>query len=277
MFKRPQYVAFSVVLFLGLIFISLPDRTSAQIKLALASFFLPLFGLAGSAQHPVDQAGASMRSRRALVTELEQLRQENERLRLEATQHAQVWEENERLRQVLGWQRQTRWNLKAARVILRDPANWWRSIRIDLGQRDGVVTNLPVLTSEGLIGKIWQVGFHSSQVVLIGDPKCSVSALAEGAEKPGSQKKGVVDGVITSDGSSILDPTIVDLKFLDRQSTVKPGQKVITSGMGGVFPRGISVGQIAETKSVGYGLYLEARVKLAANLAHLEEVFVMFP
>jgi rod shape-determining protein MreC len=277
MLKRPQYVAFSVVLLLGLIFVSLPGRTTTQIKLALASLFLPLFGLAGSAEHLTDQAGSSMRSKRALIAELEQLRRENERLRLETTQNAQVWDENDRLRQALGWQLQIRWNLKTARVILRDPANWWRTIHIDLGQRDGIVTNMPVLTSEGLIGKIWQVGPRSSQVVLIGDPKCSVAALVEGAEKTGSPKKSVVDGVITSGGSSILDPTIVDLMFLDRQSTVKPGQRVITSGMGGIFPRGIQLGQIAETRSIGYDLYLAARVKLSANLANLEEVFVMFP
>ena len=277
MFKRPQYVALSVVLLLGLIFLSLPSRTTTQIKLALTSLFLPLFGLAGSAHQLTDQAGSSLRSKRAILTELEQLRRENERLRLEAAQSAQVWEENDRLRRTLGWQRQTRWNLKAARVILRDPANWWRTIQIDLGHRDGIVTNLPVLTSDGLIGKIWEVGFNSSQVVLIGDPKCSVSALVEGADKPGSPKKGVVDGLITSDGSSILDPTIVDLRFLDRQSTVKPGERVITSGVGRVFPRGIPIGQIAETRSIGYGLYLEGRVKLAANLANLEEVFVLFP
>ncbi|MCI0539957.1 MAG: rod shape-determining protein MreC [Verrucomicrobiales bacterium] len=277
MFKRPQYIAFGVVLFLVLIFLSLPGRTATQIKIALGSLFLPLFGLAGSAQHLTDQTGSSMRSKRALVAEIEQLRLENDRLRVEAAQQAQVWEENDRLRQALAWQRQKKWNLKAARVILRDPANWWRTIRIDLGLQDGIATNMPVLTAEGLVGKVWQVGFNSSQVVLIGDPKCSVSALVEGTEKPGSTKKTAVDGVITSVGASVLDPSVVVLTFLDRQSAVKPGQRVITSGMGGVFPRGIPIGQIAETRSIDYGLYLDARVKLAANLAHLEAVFVMLP
>src|SRR5262249_3949893 len=148
MFKRPQYIAFTIVVLLGLIFLSLPGRTTTQIKLALASLFLPLFGLAGSAQHLADQTGPSLRSKRALAAALEELRRENERLRLEATQNAQVWEENERLRQALGWQRQTRWHLKAARVIFRDPANWWRTVHVDLGQRDGIVTNMAVLTPE---------------------------------------------------------------------------------------------------------------------------------
>jgi rod shape-determining protein MreC len=255
----------------------LPGRTTTQIKLALGGLFLPLFGLAGSSGHLADQAGLSMRSKRELAAELEQLRQENDRLRLEAAQNAQIWTENNALRENFGWQRQSRWNLKAARVILRDPANWWRTLHIDLGRRDGITTNMPVLTPDGLVGKVWQVGFNSSHVVLIGDPKCSVSALVEGAEKPGSQKRSAVDGVITSAGTSVLDPTIVVMTFLDRQSAIKPGQRVVTSGMGGVFPKGIPIGQIAETRSVGYGLYLDGRVKLAAHLAHLDEVFVLLP
>jgi rod shape-determining protein MreC len=276
MFKRPQYVALSVVLLLVLIFLSLPGGTATQLKLALGSLFLPLFGLAGSAQHLTQQTGSSLRSKSALVTEIEQLRLENEKLQFEAMQNAQVWEENERLRQALGWQRQTRWNLRAARVIWRDPANWWRTLRIDLGHQHGLTTNLPVLTPDGLVGKVWQVGLTSSQVVLIGDPKCNISALVEGTEQTSTSKRNA-DGVITSAGSSMLDPTLVVLTFLDRQSTVKPGQRVITSGMGGIFPRGIPIGQIAETRSVGYGLYQDARVKLAANLANLEAVFVMVP
>src|SRR5688572_22072203 len=102
MFRRPQYVAFTVVLFLALIFLSLPGRTTTQIKLAVGGLFLPLFGLAGSSGHLADQAGLSMRSKRDLATELEQLRLENDRLRLEATQNAQLSEENNTLRQTLG-------------------------------------------------------------------------------------------------------------------------------------------------------------------------------
>src|SRR5437867_1103509 len=176
MFRRPQYIAFSIILFLALIFVSLPGRTTTRIKLALSSLFLPMFGLAGSVQNLAEHAEQSVRSKRSFVTELEQLRRENDLLRLQATQDNQIWEENNQLRDAVGWQRQTPWKLKVkmARVILRDPANWWRTIHIDLGQRDGVVTNLPVLTSDGLIGRIKEVGFNSSQVVLIGDADCRV-------------------------------------------------------------------------------------------------------
>ena len=59
---------------------------------------------------------------------------------------------------------------------MRDPANWWRTVQIDLGSRDGIQTNQPVLTAEGLVGRVSSVSYVSSQVVLIGDPNCRVSA-----------------------------------------------------------------------------------------------------
>src|SRR6266699_1400220 len=74
------------------------------------------------------------------------------------------------------WEQQHRWKsrLKLAHVITRDPANWWRTVQIDLGSRDGLRTNLTVLTTEGLVGRVHSVGFTRSQVVLVGDPNCKV-------------------------------------------------------------------------------------------------------
>ncbi|MBM3833356.1 MAG: rod shape-determining protein MreC [Verrucomicrobia bacterium] len=271
MLKRPHFIALSIVLLLVLVLLSLPTQTATQLKLALSSLFLPLFGLAGSYQTLTEQAGNTIVPRRALLTEIEQLKRDNERLRLDAMQSAQVWNENAQLRQALGWQQQAAWKLKAARVVLREPANWWRGLQIDVGQRDGIHTNLAVLTQEGLAGKISQVGYARSQVVLLGDPNCQVSVLVEDGANKG------VDGLIASSSSSVLDPTIVDLTFIESQKGVKAGLKVTTSGLGGVFPRGIPIGQVIDFTSVSYGLFSKARVKLAADLRHLEHVWVMLP
>jgi rod shape-determining protein MreC len=70
---------------------------------------------------------------------------------------------------------------------------------------------------------------------------------------------------------------MVDLGYLSRNSVIKPGQRVVTSGLGGIFPAGLLIGQIIDAHSVGYGLYNEARVRLAVNLNALEEVFVKLP
>jgi rod shape-determining protein MreC len=273
MFKRPHYIALTVVLLLVLIILSLPNSTATQLKLALGGFFLPLFGLAGSTQALTERAGYSLLPRSSLVNQLEQLQRENQQLRLQTMQSAQVWQENTRLREALGWQQQSHWKLKHARVILRDPANWWRTFQIDLGQRDGIATNMPVLTAEGLVGKISQVGYSSSQVALIGDPNCRAAITIR--ESP--QDKNPIPGLILGGSASVSDPTIVNLTSLERQSAIKPGMTVLTSGLGGVFPPEIPVGHVIDTNIVWFGVNTEARVKLSANLKHLEEVWVKFP
>jgi rod shape-determining protein MreC len=83
---------------------------------------------------------------------------------------------------------------------MRDPANWWRTVQIDLGSRDGVTDNLPVLTADGLVGRVSSVGLTRSQVVLIGDPNCRVSALVENPAHD--------TGVISASGP--LDNTLVE-------------------------------------------------------------------
>jgi len=175
--------------------------------------------------------------------------------------------ENDQLHAALGWQQQKPWRLKLARVITRDPANWWRTIEIDLGSRDGVVENLPVLTAEGLVGRVSAVGLTRAQVVLIGDPNCKVSALVENLTHD--------TGIISA--SDPLDNSLVELTYLSNSANLKSGQLVKTSGLGGVFPGGISIGLVAENAhSVEFGLYARTRVKLSANLGALEQVWVLF-
>jgi rod shape-determining protein MreC len=150
---------------------------------------------------------------------------------------------------------------------MRDPANWWRTVQIDLGSRDGLRENLPVLTAEGLVGRVSSVGLTRSQVVLMGDPNCHVSALVE---NPAHDM-----GIVSASGP--LDTSLVDLTYLSGSASLKPGQNVFTSGLGGVFPKGIPVGQVVDSRPVEFGLYTEARVKLSANLGALEQVWVLFP
>ena len=267
MFRRPSYLAASLVLVLVLILLNLPDQASTRLKLAIGSFFLPLFGLAGSASHLSEQAGNAVVPRRVLLNQIETLRQENQQLKLQVLQGETSLRENDRLRHALGWQRQSRWKMKLARVIGRDPANWWRTIQIDLGSRDGLKENLPVRTDAGLVGRVGAVGYSRSQVVLVGDPNCHVAALLQDTRETG----------VLAPSATKLDPSIVDLTYLSKNVQMHPGQIVVTSGLGGIFPKGIPLGAIVDSRAAEYGLYTEARVKLFASLTRLEEVWVMFP
>lgn len=247
----------------------LPSRAAGRVKLMLGGLFVPVFGLAGITQQAADRGSLALLPRRYLVEQHQKLAAENQRLSAQLSLFEESQRENQMLREALGWKRKAGGNLRLAQVIGRDPANWWRMIHIDLGQRHGMQPNLPVLTPEGLAGRIAEVGEFQSRVILIGDPNCHVSALVP--------ESGVNTGIIEGGGAGGLDGSWADLVYLPNDSNLKTGMRVVTSGMGGVFPKGIPVGRIVELRSVGHGLYLEAKVKLGIDLNKLSEVFVLAP
>jgi rod shape-determining protein MreC len=267
MFKQKNYLALGAVVFVAVVLLSLPTRATSRLKLAIGSWFLPLFGLASAGQQlPADFAD-SVLPRRELLKQIDSLQRENHQLKLQAVQSAAIARENDQLRALFNWQKQSPWQLKLANVVMRDPANWWRTVQIDLGSRDGVRENLPVITPDGLVGRVSSVSLTRSQIILVGDPDCRVSAIVENAARD--------MGVVIASGP--LDTSLVELTYLASSANLKPGQNVISSGLGGVFPKGIPIGQVVDSRSVEYGLYTEARVKLNANLGSLEQVWVLFP
>ncbi|HUC85979.1 MAG TPA: rod shape-determining protein MreC [Candidatus Acidoferrales bacterium] len=271
MLKQKNYLALGAVVFVAVLLLSLPTRATSRLKFAVGTWFLPLFGLADAAQQlPADLAD-SVLPRRELLREIDNLRRENQQLREQQIQTAAIARENDQLRNELGWQRLAPWKLKLANVVMRDPANWWHTVQIDLGSRDGVQADQPVLTAEGLVGRVSAVGLVSSQVVLIGDPSCRVSAIVEDAAHD--------LGVITAGGPLSAGPlgaSLPVLSYLASTANLKPGQDVLTSGLGGVFPKGIPIGKIVDAQAVEGGLAWEASVKLNANLGALEQVWVLF-
>ena len=263
-------MAFGLVGLLTLILLNLPHNAANQVKLAIGSLFLPLFGLSKSSQQLAGKAGDAMTSRAILLKQNEQLRRTNQELQLRAMQADALLDENARFAQHFGWEKQVAWKLRLAKVIARDPANWWHSIQIDVGSRDGIRPDMPVLTSSGLVGRISRVSLTSSEVALIGTPECKVSAKVT---KPGVKGENAETGVITG-GASPLDNTLVTLSFLSTSASLKPGQIVKTWGEGKVFPPDITIGQVAEDSHPAELGYNEVRVKLAVDLGALEEVWV---
>ncbi len=270
MLKRQYYITFGLVLLVALVVLTLPEQTAGKLKLAVGGLFLPLFGMAGAAQQLVEQAGNTLAPRSTLLKQIEDLRKENQQLREQLMQVQEAWRENAQLRQALKWQQRVPWSLKLARVIGQDPANWWRTLIIDAGLREGIRSNMAVLTADGLVGRIEKVGPDRSSVVLIGDPNCRLSAQVQDPR----DKSVVAKGIISPSPSS-LDRLLVDLTFVPGDAVLRPGQPVVTSGDGGLFLKGITVGQIVDVRTNDYGLNLEARVKLAVNLNRLEQVWIM--
>jgi rod shape-determining protein MreC len=267
MSRRPYVMAFGFVLMVALLVLNLPQRQATRAKLAWGSVFMPVFGLAGSVEGVVERGHQALLPRSYLARQIETLRQENQALRLEILQAQSVRQENDRLRAAVAWQQQTPWRLRLGRVIGQDPSNWWRTMWIDLGEREEIQVNMPVLTSEGLVGRVAEVAFARSRVVLVGDPQCRFAAqVGETRDK----------GIVAPDEAS-FDRQVVHFTYVPTTVTLAPGALVLTSGDGGVFPKGIPVGRIVDVATNRYGLFLEARLRLSANLNRLEEVWVIVP
>lgn len=172
MFKRPHFIALGLIGLLALVILNLPQQTASQFRLAIGSLFLPLFGLSRSSQQLAREAGDAVTSRAELLRQNEALRRTNQVLELAAAQADALRRENDHFRQIYAWQLQSPWRnrLRLARVISRDPANWWQVVQIDLGSRDSMQQGLPVLTPDGfLVGRIATVSLTRSDVMLISE------------------------------------------------------------------------------------------------------------
>jgi rod shape-determining protein MreC len=139
-------------------------------------------------------------------------------------------------------------------------------MQIDAGSIDGVRPNQPVVCAQGLVGRVQSVSERRSQVILLGDPELKVAAVVDGTRET---------GIVQTTSSSPEENNMVDLGFLSGNSDVRPGLDVRTSGDGDVFPAGLTIGKIVDSRSKDYGLSKEARVKLSANIGSLEEVWVV--
>lgn len=149
----------------------------------------------------------------------------------------------------------------AAQVIGESPDPWTRTIVVNRGSREGLRRDLPVVTPDGLVGSVIETSDHSSVVRLIVDRSSRVPVLVSR-----SRARAILEG--ESSGTC-------QLKYLDRTEDVQKGDIVITSGLAGIYPRGIEVGTITQIVSRSYGLYQYAKVLPKAPIGRLEDVLVI--
>lgn len=196
--------------------------------------------------------------------EMDELRQRIRDLEGELVSVEELRLENERLRELLNYRNeQDEHVLLLARVIGRDPGNWFETVRLNRGSADGVGTGMPVVLPSGLVGRVLDVSEHSSTVLLITDPQGGVGTLVQETRTP-----GVVKGNLDRAGHLVMS-------YLTREHTIEPGQAVVTSGFGGVFPDGIPVGRVVEVKNDPSGLTQSAEVVPMVDFNHLEEVYII--
>ena len=168
---------------------------------------------------------------------------------------------NARLRHLLDFQKNKPGNFLAAEVIGRDPSPWFKTIIIDKGSSEKVVRGVPVVIPDGIAGQVIDVSPHYSKVLLINDRNSSVDALVQRIRARGVIKGDSID--------------LCHLKYVLRKHDMQVGDVIISSGLDGVFPKGLNIGYVSGIVKRNSGMFQEVTVTPYVDFEKLEEVLVL--
>jgi rod shape-determining protein MreC len=196
-----------------------------------------------------------------LEKENQALKRELQELKLQVNRYREADLANERLRALLNFKKSIATPLLPAQLVAFDPSGWFQTILIDKGRNDGVVKDMAVVSAEGLVGRVIGVSNRHAKVLLILDGNSAVDAYIQR-----SRARGVLVG---------LGRELCLLQYVQRNEDVQVGDQVISSGMGGVFPKGLLVGTVEEVVRGSSGLFQRVEVEPAVNFGRLEEVLVV--
>lgn len=188
------------------------------------------------------------------------LLQQNRLLKSELNQLKEISLENQRLRRLLEFKESQSAQTLPARVIAEDATSWFRTVVIDKGYEDGVHEGQPVVAAEGVVGRVIRNGPRESRVLLITDAASAVAALVQD-----SRSRGICRG----QGRDL------SFDFVLRKEPVELGEAVITSGMGGIFPKGLLIGHVSSVNRMEFGLFQAVEIMPAVDFSRLEEVLVL--
>ena len=190
------------------------------------------------------------------------LREENQQLRVESLQVSETSTENHRLRRLLGMQERLPLETVGAEIIAREWGGWVRSLTVNRGRGDNIVRLTAVIAPEGLIGRVIEVRTGVSIIQVLTDPASTV-----GAHVVRTRTAGIVEG----------DPRgTMRLKYMAREGGgIQVGDLVVTSGAGGVFPRGIPVGRVRAIDDRGSALFHYAALAPVVDFARVDEVLLL--
>jgi len=168
---------------------------------------------------------------------------------------------NQRLKRLLKFKLSLDQPVLGGRVVASDPNAWFKTIIIDRGTADGLKNGMPVVTHEGVVGRIIALTPHFAKVLLVTDYNSSVDALVQ---------RNRVRGIMAGQSADTCQ-----LKYVLKHDDLVKSDILVTSGLGGVFPKGLKLGTIYKISKKEHGIFLEVEVTPAVNFRKLEEVLVI--
>jgi len=243
---------------------TLDTPTTREIQSRVMAVLSPFIHSSTAIEESIDNISAPTIDPRELKRDNERLQIEVERGRIINQKYVQVMEENNQLRELIEFKKTAPYKMTAARVVKRVSSTWWNTLIIDKGLLDGLATDTPVISAAGLIGKTGKMAPHMTEVILLTDEMCRVSAKVDGT---------LEQGIISGERAGLEVRPDLRLRSLNRSAVINPGSSVISTGEGGVFPAGLMIGRVKrfEMKDITG----EAVVEPSVDFTQLRHVFVL--
>jgi rod shape-determining protein MreC len=220
----------------------------------------PLRAMAGVSDG-ISNAWTSFVVLQGVEEENKQLRKELEYLKGQNSQLREAAAATDRLTALLEFKAQALPPMVAAQVIGRDTGNWYRTLILNKGESDGLQPDRGVITPAGVVGRIVKTTTSTSVVLLVTDPNNAIAGLIQR-----TRDEGIVEGI--SEGSARL-------KYIPLLSNARAGDRVVTSGLAGGFPRGLSIGTITRIDKEEGALFQSAELTPEVDVNRVEEVLVI--
>ena len=260
-----------VIAIIGLIALIVYTETGKKkalaVENALGQVLAPMQKGLYSASTYVYNVFAGVGERHNMKKEYEELKERVAELEQELYRLEELEKHNERLKDLVMFTEENKEIVvTGANVIAKNPGSWFNNITIDKGAKHGVSVNMAIVTNHGLVGRVIEVADNWSKVRTIVDAKSAVSGIVQ---------RNRDNGLLKGNNSLGSEDGICRMIYLPEDSNVAPGDKVLTSGLGEIFPKGIYVGEVVEVIKDKRDLYKTAIVKPGVDFQRLEEVLVI--
>jgi rod shape-determining protein MreC len=261
-----------VIIILALVGFFMPEETRERVDQFSWDLFSPAWVAVDWIKSGTSGIFEEVKTVEEMEARLEELEQENTRLSAESQLIPGLQLENQRLKEMLGFQKNSKYELLACRIIEREPSSWWNRLIVNRGtaHEPDLKPDMPVVGPRGVIGKTGIVSKHTTRIILLVDENCKVSAVTEN-----SRSRGIVEGQTRIQGNDAL----CRINYIPRGAELAVGERVYTTGLGGTFPANLLIGTIVSAPPLSsdrnFGLYRDAVIKPTSDLNELNEVFII--
>lgn len=261
---------FLILAFLGLIWLLVPTAAKRLLRLSFYELQTPVALTTSHLRDLQDYWSLRTRSKNDLIQAGREVANRNASYEVAIRQNESLRLEIERLEALLRLPSYPEFRSEPARVIRRDFTAWWQRLTIRKGRNAGLIPGSPVIFAGGVVGRVTEVHAFTAEVDLISSPALRLAAVFEGDSRPVSYQ-GEVNHPFTP-ASGTLEFVPLDL-FASSHET----RRLLTSGLGGVFPPGLVIGRVVSLDPSIDGLFKSGRVALDPRLHHINEVTVLVP